>query len=173
MVWSSIMSDATKTPPPVDELDFPDRSHYGTKQIKIEELLLLRAKGLSHSQIARVVGCTPSNITKRLQLVDDPILIEDFKSARADVLAYQQRRVLNHITDDKLKAASAYQLVGMFSLLHERERLERGQSTQNIAALSQVISKVNSEPAPQDVVVPSKSEVDNSIDIPQVIDIKE
>jgi hypothetical protein len=59
--------------------------------------------------------------------------LPDFKTARADVLAVHQMRLLEGLTDDSLKEVSPYQKVGMFGILYDKERLERGQSTANVA----------------------------------------
>ncbi len=56
-----------------------------------------------------------------------------FKENRADLLSIQQDRLINSLTDADIQKSSAYQKVGMFSLLYDKERLERDKSTSNIA----------------------------------------
>ena len=95
---------------------------------------LLEVKGLNQTQAAKVLGCDRSNISKRLKALDyTPGYLKTFKDNRADVLAAFQAEIAKHITPDKLQKSSAYQLAGMMSLFHNQERLERGQSTENIA----------------------------------------
>ena len=105
------------------------------KNIPISLIIdLLEIKGLNQAQAAKVVGCHKSNISKRLKDLDyTPGYLKSFKDNRADILAALQAQIVKHITPEKLQKASAYQLTGMMSLLHNQERLERGQSTENIA----------------------------------------
>ena len=105
------------------------------KNIPISLIIdLLETKGLNQAQAAKVVGCHKSNISKRLKDLDyTPGYLKSFKDNRADILAALQAQIVKHITPEKLQKASAYQLTGMMSLLHNQERLERGQSTENIA----------------------------------------
>ena len=105
------------------------------KNIPISLIIdLLETKGLNQAQAAKVVGCHKSNISKRLKDLDyTPGYLKSFKDNRADILAVLQAQIVKHITPEKLQKASAYQLTGMMSLLHNQERLERGQSTENIA----------------------------------------
>lgn len=95
---------------------------------------LMEVKGLNQAQTAKVLGCSKPNISNRLKALDyTPGYLKSFKDNRADVLSALQAQIVKHVTPDKLQKASAYQLVGMMSLLHNQERLERGQSTENIA----------------------------------------
>ena len=105
------------------------------KFIPISSIIeLMEVKGLNQSQTAKVLGCTRPNISNRLKQLDyTPGYLKSFKDNRADVLSALQAQIVKHITPEKLQKASAYQLTGMMSLLHNQERLERGQSTENIA----------------------------------------
>ena len=95
---------------------------------------LMEVKGLNQAQTAKVLGCSKPNISNRLKALDyTPGYLKSFKDNRADVLSALQAQIVKHITPEKLQKASAYQLTGMMSLLHNQERLERGQSTENIA----------------------------------------
>ena len=94
----------------------------------------MEVNGLNQAQTAKVLGCSKPNISNRLKQLDYvPGYLKSFKDNRADILSALQAEIVKHITPDKLQKASAYQLTGMMSLLHNQERLERGQSTENIA----------------------------------------
>ena len=54
--------------------------------------------------------------------------LESYKNHRADILAGIQTKILKHIDEDRLKKASAFQLVGSLGLLYDKERIERGLS---------------------------------------------
>ena len=101
--------------------------------IHMERIIALRNKGLSLAEIAGVLNCSKQNIHERLQgYAEDIDALQDFKDNKADTLAVYQRRMLNSLTPGDIKSASPYQRVGMFALLYDKERLERGQTTENI-----------------------------------------
>src|SRR5210317_1888292 len=105
------------------------------KHIPISAIIdLLENKGLNQAQAAKVLGCHKSNISYHLKQLDyTPGYLKSYKENRADVLAALQLQILKNLTSDKFQKASAYQLTGMYSILYDKERLERGQSTENIA----------------------------------------
>jgi len=100
----------------------------------ISRLIELRNKGLTYQEIATIVGRTKQTVHERLQdHIREIDNLKSFKDTKADFLAIQQARILNNLTTEDIKKSSAYQKVGMFSVLHNQERLERGESTSNIA----------------------------------------
>jgi len=118
-----------KTPVPSNAADKRGRQ----KNIPIEELAhLYQDKGLSHEQIGKVVGCTASNVTKRLQVAGIASL-RHFKANRGDIFAATQGRILNSITDKDIKSASLLQRLTAIGILYDKERIERGLSTENIS----------------------------------------
>ena len=116
--------------------------------IPIGKLIELRNKGLSYNEIARIVGCSKTNTFERLaEYSNDIDNLKSFKENKADILAVQQSRLLNNLTMEDIKKSSGYQKVGMFSVLHNQERLERGESTANVSmnVLSGKIDEVASK----------------------------
>ena len=84
-------------------------------------------------EAGKILGCNGSNIATRLTAAglrwsELSAEVERFKSVRADLLASVQKRVLSELTLDKLKKATAQQLVTVFGILYDKERLERGKS---------------------------------------------
>ena len=61
--------------------------------------------------------------------------LEEYKVNRADILAIKQVDCLNALTGAKLKNASVRDLTIVFGTLYDKERLERGQSTSNVATI--------------------------------------
>ena len=115
---------------PVENLPAID---YRSKCIPLEKIIELYQKGLTQVEIAKFFGCTKQAIHQRISpFKEDLEALPSFKSFRADVLAFHQRRILSRLTEDDLKKASGYQKVGMFGILYDKERLERGETTQNI-----------------------------------------
>lgn len=111
-----------------------------SKQIPIETILDLHSKHLSHSQIAKIIGCDKSNITHRLQ-AEGVVSLQHYKDNRADILALLQRRIVSTITALDIKKASLLQKATVFGILYDKERLERGLSTVNQSIHSLIIER--------------------------------
>ena len=102
--------------------------------VPISKLIELRSKNLSYDQIAAIVGRAKPTVFERLNpYIKEIDELKSFKDNRGDVLAVHQARLLNSLTPDAIKECSPYQRVGMFGILYDKERIERGMSTQNIA----------------------------------------
>ena len=113
-----------------DTLPIP--STYAPKGIPIEKIIEYRRKGLSVRAIATLVGCSHTNIVERLQAVSNDIdTLPEYMIHKADILTLTGKRIINHLTDDKLQKASAYQLTGMYGKINQHDRLERDLSTAN------------------------------------------
>ena len=111
------------------------------KRIPIEAILELKLKGNSDKDIATLLHCSQQNVSARLREYRDEVeTLENFKKNRADILAVVQKKLLNSLSDADIKKATAYQRIGMFGILYDKERLERGESTENIHVLTQAIS---------------------------------
>lgn len=121
-----------------------DYSSRAPKGIPIESILELRDKNLTQEQIAKILGCTKQTVNQRLKAYN-PIFnqIESFKKHRGDALSYTQARILNSLTPADIKNASLLQRTTAFGILYDKERLERGQSTENLSirSMTQSLSK--------------------------------
>jgi len=123
-----IQADPTESLPTITDTASP-----APKNIPIESIIEYRRKGLTTREIATLLNCSHPNIVQRLQtLTDDVDSLDSYKIHRADILALNGRKLLSKITDEKLQKASAYQLAGMYGILYDKERLERGQTTANV-----------------------------------------
>ena len=99
-----------------------------------QDLAELRRKPLSYQEIALHTGIPKDTIYSRVKrYIEEVKGLKEYKFNRADNLANQQRLIDNYITPDKLKKSSAAQLVLMKCQLYDKERIERGLSTENIA----------------------------------------
>lgn len=105
------------------------------KNIPIAAIIdLIENKGLTTGQAAKLLGCDRSNISQRLKVVGvQPGYLKKYKDNRADVFAAYQSIILDSITPNDLKKAGLSQKMMGFGVLYDKERLERGQSTENIA----------------------------------------
>lgn len=123
--------------------------HNGTsKRIDDAVVLSLSEEGYSTYQIADYLGVNQSTVYRRLQrLIHKHGALKTYKDKRADVLAYQQAteaeiqsKLLAHLEVDKnLAALSESQKIAWYQTLniskgtnYDKERLERGKSTENI-----------------------------------------
>jgi len=102
--------------------------------IDLDRAIDLRLKGLTYQEIATIFGVTKSAVSERLTgYIAENIDVQGFKTHRAEILAGKQAEIIKSLTDDDIKKSSPYQRVGMFGILYDKERLERGQSTANVA----------------------------------------
>lgn len=98
---------------------------------------------LSCAEIGKMVDCSHVNVVKTLQRYGiNKEATEKYKSGRADIFAGLQERILNSITDEAIKKTPAIQLVTAASILYDKERLERGESTNNISVLVGAIKDI-------------------------------
>lgn len=137
------------------------------KKLDRDKVKQLMASGLSESDIAKHQGVAPSSIHKYIHTLSDTE-IQDFKAKRADVLALSQlkaiavkNRVLNHVIDmpeETFKATSDQAKIGYGNLAnvsagtdYDKERIERGESTQNISVLVGAIKDLQAMRQAQDI----------------------
>jgi hypothetical protein len=108
----------------------------------------LRYPELSESQIARHVGCSPSNVHQVLKsfLVDrSEAELRNFQANKADIYDAVQLRALGSVTNVKLRKASATSLITAAAILQDKASLLRGQATGiNVVALLDVVEAINS-----------------------------
>ena len=102
--------------------------------IPISRIIELRKRGNSYKEIGKILGCTKQNVELRLRPFKAEIeALQSFKEQRADVLAVYQQKLLNSLTDSDIKRMPPGSRLTGFGILYDKERLERGQSTDNIA----------------------------------------
>jgi hypothetical protein len=98
---------------------------------------------LSEAQIAKRVGCSPSNVHQVLT----PFLhghseqeLRDFQANKADIYDAVQMRALASVTQEKLRKSSAGSLVTVAAILEDKARLLRGQATSiHVSALLDLV----------------------------------
>lgn len=108
----------------------------------IEEIADLRGKGVSLAQIARMRGVSRQAIAQTIKRHGiDAGEIESFRKARPAVLAAKQRLLLDGITTETVKKMSGRDKLVGFGILYDKERLELGQSTMNVANLHSIAER--------------------------------
>lgn len=89
--------------------------------------------GMTPQDIARVYGCSSTSVYSALRRngISAPAL-RAFKNRKADTLAHLQMLVTNAMPG-KVEQTSLRDLATTFNILHNAERLEKGQSTANLS----------------------------------------
>lgn len=98
-----------------------------------------------HEDIAKVVDVERSTVTRILARYGlEKRNIDDYINNRPEILAGLQDKILQSITIDDIKKVPAAQRTMMYGILYDKERLERGQSTDNIGVIGKLIHEVKS-----------------------------
>jgi hypothetical protein len=95
--------------------------------------------GLTHEEIAEFFGVGRLSVTamaKRMQLEAPKYTPEEFKARMESEMLARMQKVLGFMTTDKIERASLSQLIMTFGILFDKVRLNRGESTQNVASLN-------------------------------------
>ena len=142
------------------------------KNIPIEALIQLDRQGLTYEEIGKRVGLSKWSVWQRFKTAGYMSEhLQAYKDSRADVLAYYQQQILSSLSEADLKKASLQVKIMAFGILYDKERLERGQSTSNISAITSIIQAVHDrKPQPivvsDDPIISIDSPVTGSPDIP-------
>ena len=111
-----------------------------TKRKHLAEIEKLHNKGLSTRQISQLVGITPQSVWSNLQLISaESKNIEQFQIDLPKHLSKIIAKLVNQLHQVDLDKVTPYQLVGMISLLIDKQRLITGQSTSNQAVLFNIV----------------------------------
>lgn len=101
----------------------------------VENIKELGQKGLKHREIAQLTGLERSTVTKALSAYAiEQQGLEGYKDARAEIFAGLQHRFLVSITNEEIQKMAPRDRVLSAGILYDKERLERGLSTNNIDA---------------------------------------
>lgn len=113
----------------------PKVNHQGPpSKIDLNRTLVMIKAGLNHEEIGKVFGVSGSAVCQQInKYITDGIDLDFYKQNRADIFASKQAQILKSLSQRKIDKASAYQMTGMLGILYDKERLERGQSTANVA----------------------------------------
>lgn len=102
--------------------------------------------GLTHDEIAEFFGVGRTAVTymvRRLKLEPARYSPEEFKARMEHEMLARMQKLLGFMTTDKIEKASLSQLIMTFGILFDKVRLQRGESTQNVASLN--LHKIDSK----------------------------
>lgn len=144
-------------------VDPSKRSHRGVAP-KIRKLKL-RHPELTDSEIARRVGCDPSNVSQVLKTFlgrKSEGELRQYQESQADVFDSVAYRMLSSLTENKINKMNGLQATTAAAILIDKARLVRGQATGiNVSVLLDVVEAIRSKPASGttiDGVLPSPNE---------------
>ena len=135
----------------VDDAAIESRS----TRISDERLIELRKKGNSEADIARVVGCTQQNVSKRLKKLDLDGL-QAFHDNKATILELKQRDIIAAaFTPEKLETVTPYQAVGMLGILQDKVQVLNGNATSivDVRVLTASIADITKRMIDQGMIV--------------------
>ncbi len=119
--------------------------------------LAIRHPELSHSDIARTVGCDPANVTGVLKTFLGTYSREalaDFQENKGDIFDAIQQRILGSITDEKIAKAGLTESVTAAAILEDKARLVRGQATGiNVSVMLQMVDAIKAKDSGRPVVI--------------------
>ncbi len=105
----------------------------------LEEMVDLRGKGVSLSQIGRMAGISKQAVSQRLKSSGlAPEEIREFTKDRSLILRGKQKLVLSAITPEKVKTMSVRDAAVAAGILIDKQRLIDGESTANVYSFTQV-----------------------------------
>ena len=104
---------------------------------------------LSYRRIAKIQGVTTQAVHQRLRPLLPTEQTEIYKNNRADIFANAQLKILTQLDLPRLKKAALRDLVISAGILYDKERLERGLSSQNISyqAITDQLKAIDEEEA--------------------------
>jgi len=113
-----------------DLSNLPEPSNLtGPKGIPLAAIVELKRKNLTNSQIAKILGCHPSNISIRCKEIE---ITKKYVENKSFLIRHLERRVYDNFTDGKLKKSTAQQLGVLYGIIYDKGQLEEGLSTQNM-----------------------------------------
>ena len=97
---------------------------------------------LSYQQISDITGVPRATIHYKLKDLLPTPETKTYRENRADILANIQLKLLNQLDEDRLKKMPAASAVLAACQLYDKERLERGMSSENIQLIHADIAKI-------------------------------
>ena len=103
--------------------------------------LKLEYPELSAGQIAKAVGCNPSNVYRVLERFNAKLQdLQDYKEHKGDIWDSVAMRAVMSIDDAKLQTATAVQLATVAGIAFDKSQLTRGLATQvNVSVLLDLV----------------------------------
>lgn len=106
----------------------------GPKAIPITDIVFYAEKGLSVTDIGYMVGCTPQNVSDRLEKIGySRGLIGRYRDGKKDLIELAEAKLASAVISKDLDKSGLRDVTDALSKIHNIGRLEAGKSTQNIS----------------------------------------
>lgn len=116
------------------------------EKVKRDVMALRMNTKMSVPEIAEKMNLTLYKTKTITDMVDKyKPQLNEFKANKGDYFALEQIRYFDHITDNKLKNTGARDLAQMAKMAWEKERVERGESTDNVAVIVKHIKELKEQ----------------------------
>lgn len=112
---------------------------------KREQIIKLKQDNptLTTREIGKLADCNHSNVVRTLALYNiEQQEIEQYKKNRSNIFAGLQSRILKNITNEDIEKASLQVKAMAFGVLYDKERLENGQSTDNVSIITTLVQSL-------------------------------
>ncbi len=119
-----------------------------TTDVEKKEIITLATNNpaLTHQDIADITDVNRSTVTRVLQTYNiDKIQLDNYKNHRGDIFAGLQHRLIVSCTDEDIKRAPMGSRILAAAQLYDKERLERGQSTENVHQVTDIIRRIKAQ----------------------------
>ncbi|MFH1860836.1 MAG: hypothetical protein ABH870_07510 [bacterium] len=134
------------------------------KGIPLESLIEFAEKGFNQTQIAKLLNCTRSNVSKRLQDSGySKERLKHFLDNKDKIFSYLQSELVNSLDIKDLKKISLYQRVLCIGILEDKLKQMSAGSTGNINILNQIVINLDKSVRAE---LKSKGIQDVVIDVP-------
>lgn len=125
-------------------------------KVNREQALVMALKGETYETIGKYFGVSKQAISQLLKPHRDVIeAYMAFKTDPATVYEMKESMIINSLDSADIEKMSGYQKVGAGSLLRDKVRLERGQSTENVTHFHAVVRQLQRE---EQVIEPDNSQ---------------
>lgn len=101
-----------------------------TQAHKDKMVALRTTNHMTEEQIAKQLDLTRDTVHYHLSRLIDKAALQDFTQNEPDIIAWKKYKIINHLTDEKLKEAKARDLTVSYGILDDHERLQRGLATE-------------------------------------------
>lgn len=128
--------------------------------------------GLTYSQIGKIFGTTKQAIHNKIKNLIPPPETKSYQDHRADILSGLQLKLLSQIDPARLKKISIRDAVISAGVLYDKERLERGLSTQKtvISCVIEAADRPLLEPVQDGQLVTDTEAIPQDTDQESVVD---
>ncbi len=121
------------------------------KKASLETVVSMRQRGLSLSEIGKVVGVSKQAVSQMLKRSGIDIeAVETFKKGKPLILHAKQKMLLDQITPAEVKKMSGRDLAVSFGILFDKTQLLEGRATANVASLMRVLTASDPDEVPEE-----------------------